>query len=65
MRYAVLVYICKFTTVGKLHIHTYTHSQLYMCMHIQVPFLLVDASYGVALVSRIDKIIGLFCKRAL
>ena len=34
-------------------------------MHICIYYLCTDDSYRVASVSRIDKIIGLFCKRAL
>ena len=32
---------------------------------VEVHFTLVNGSYGEALVSRIDKVIGLYCKRAL
>ena len=47
-------------------IYTYIYTLPTICVYTyKYPALLVDASYGVALVSRIDKIIGLFCKRAL
>jgi len=47
-------------------IYTYIYTLPNICVYTyKYPVLLVDASYGVALVSRIDKIIGLFCKRAL
>jgi len=39
------------------HINIYIYVYIYVCIHIY--------RYGVASVSRIDKIIGLFCKRAL
>jgi len=39
----------------------YMYKYLYMHLYIQGTI----ASYGVASVSRIDKIIGLLCKRAL
>jgi len=40
---------------NKIYIHTCTH---------EIYFYIYVCTYGVALVSRIDKIIGLFCKRA-
>ena len=53
------MYIYIFTcTCTYMHIHVYT----YMSM-LQTPTRHWN-TYGVALVSRIDKIVGLFCKRA-
>ena len=52
--------------VGVLSLHTYEKFK-HACMHTytQSPEKSMHSSYGVALVSRIDKSIGLFCKRAL
>jgi len=36
-----------------------------ICIHALEERFDIDITYGVAVVSRIDKIIGLFCKRAL
>jgi len=60
------VYLSGFSTVG-----AYTVVCVCVCVHVCVCVRLcvcVCASlsgYGVASVSRIDKIVGLFCKRAL
>ena len=64
----VRTYVCVYMCMS-MKIFTYTYIYIYMiyvCIERereeQKP---VWRSYGVALVSRIDKIIGLFCKRAL
>ena len=42
------------------------HMHIHMCIRAYVYiYFYFNNSYGVALVSRIDKIIGLFCKRDL
>ena len=52
------------------HLHTYTHT-IFIHIHVYIHAYRRHSSsqpigcYGVASVSRIDKIIGLFCKRAL
>jgi len=46
------VYVCK-------------HAHVYMCVNMRMYTDCRSPGHGVALVSRIDKIIGLFCKRAL
>ena len=43
----------------------YTNTNWMWHKKISVSYAQTHVSYGVALVSRIDKIIGLFCKRAL
>jgi len=54
-----------------IHIHIHVHVYVYTYTYAEIKTNLIgdspawDACYGVALVSRIDKIIRLFCKRAL
>ena len=66
----VCVCVCVYVyTYIYIYVHTYTYIYIYAYIYI---YLYVcartcarDESDGVALVSRIDKIIGLFCIRAL
>jgi len=66
----IYIYIHIYTEVCT-YIYIYTHmrcAHIYIYIHIHFTDMCtpqVEISYGVALVSRIDKIIGLFCKRAL
>jgi len=57
------MYICKYVYMHVYtHIHTHTHKNTgtrQTTLHQR------RWTYGVALVSRLDKIIGLFCKRGL
>jgi len=49
-------------------LHTYSHITSYIFTHMTpliTPYIFISSSYGVALASRIDKITGLFSKRAL
>jgi len=58
----------KAACVGKLphtHIHTHTHTQAHTYTHITYSYTHIRYRYGVATISRLLKIIGLFCKRAL
>jgi len=53
-----------------LFINIYTHTQrriplVYACIHIHIYIRLSIYTYGVATISRLLTIIGLFCKRAL
>jgi len=51
-----------------MYINRYSHNFIRVCIHMYIHIFVYDFPdivYGVALVSRIDKIIGLFCKRAL
>ena len=52
-----------------MYTHTHTHAQMHFCLDIFM-CIIVDVvpyihSHGVATISRLLKIIGLFCKRAL
>jgi len=59
------VHMCAYTLVCFMQ-HTTHMLVLYnMCVVQHRAYMLVCIRYGVALVSRIDKMIGLFCKRAL
>ena len=51
-------------------VYVYVHVRVWVCVCVCVFFLIFtilsgSVHYGVALVSRIDKIIGLFCKSVL
>ena len=61
-----------------IYIYTHVHLRMYVCVHIHVQILVYCIysyictclytqiyAYGVATISRLLKIIGLFCKRAL
>jgi len=50
-----------------VYVYIYVHAFIYIYIHTYVSqlHLMKKSHYGVAWVSRIDKIIGLFCKRAL
>ena len=52
------MYVCTFPFVTK--VHTY----MYIYVHVNI-FMNIPFAYGVATISRIDQITGLFCKRAL
>ena len=54
-------------TDGNVFCRTHTHTHIHIHIHTLFRSLSItrDTSYGVASASRIDKIIGLFCKRAL
>jgi len=54
-----LIYICNHLHMWCAHLHMHNAIPLYTYV------TQVSMHYGVALVSRIDKTIGLFCKRAL
>jgi len=69
-------YIYKYTYIYiyiQIHIHTriYTHMHMKICMyihihiHIYLPKARSLCEYGVATISRLLEIVGLFCKRAL
>jgi len=74
LRIYVYMHLCMHIS---LYAYTCTHTYIYICpepgysWHIFPPFQWthvshsVPRSYGVATVRRIDKIVGLFCKRAL
>jgi len=66
-----IVYIYKYAYTD-MYRYIYIYVCTHMCVYNNVIDLRLDISlhariytYGVALVSRIDKIIGLLCKRAL
>ena len=54
-----IIYMCTYT-----HIYMYTCTFIYMHTYALM-YMTEKRHYGVATVSRIDKIIGLFCKRDL
>ena len=63
-----------YTHTLKTIFHQHVYTCIYMCVRVCVCVYIrlnihnvdsLQSIYGVALVSRIDKTIGLFCKRAL
>ena len=59
----VYIYICLYIYI---HIYIYINIHIYIYVHSRpASECNLGPSHGVALISRIDKIIGLFCKRAL
>ena len=70
----VYTYICAYIYMNICTykcVYTYIYAYIYMniCTYTYVfaggYYILAGGYYGVALASRIDKMIGLFCKRAL
>jgi len=63
--YHVYTYIHNFVcTYAYTYMHTHGHISLYTCLHIHNFVHTYAYTYGVATISRIDKIIGLFCRIA-
>jgi len=48
-----------------IHTHIYTHTYTHTYTHIQIIVTTTHMNYGVATISRLLKITGLFGKRAL
>ena len=61
------MYICTYMYTNiKIHIYMYMQTLTHICtIHIYIHAPGLAAYYGVASVSRINQIVGLFCKRAL
>ena len=59
----IYVYICVDTCIyAYIHAYTYTYMYIYdICMYAYIHVHTQKQTYGVATVSRIDKITGLFC----
>ena len=60
----VYIHMCVYTSCIYIYVYICICVYVHMCVY-KYGNAHTSATYGVASVSRIDKIIGLFCKRAL